>query len=66
MGAAVTVTRAPRFRVRAAGSFVQKPGCPADVLAEVPAARLARLCQVECYHPDDRRPTLESRELIHL
>lgn len=66
MGAAVTVTRAPRFRVRAAGSFVQKPGCPADVLAEVPAARLARLCQGECYHPDDRRHRITRIEVIRI
>lgn len=66
MGAAVDITRPPRFRVRAAGSFVQKPGCPADVLAAVPAARLARLCQGECYHPDDRRHRITRIEVVRI
>jgi hypothetical protein len=38
---------------------------PADV-AEVPAARLARLCQGECYHPDDRRHRITRVEVIRI
>ncbi len=66
MGAQVEVDTAPRFKVRAAGSFVQKPGCPADVLADVPAARLQRLCQGECYHPSDRRHRIVRIEVVRI
>ncbi|MBK9035618.1 MAG: DUF3604 domain-containing protein [Myxococcales bacterium] len=66
MGAAVEVTATPRFVVRAAGSFVQQPGCPADVLAALPAARLARLCQGECYHPGDQRHKIVRVEVIRI
>jgi hypothetical protein len=66
MGSEVTITAPPRFLIRAAGSFVQKPGCPADTLGEVPAARLQRLCQGECYHPGDRRHRIVRIELIRI
>ncbi len=66
MGAQVEITAAPHFVVRAAGSFVQKPGCPADVLTAVPARRLQKLCQGECYHPDDKRRRIVRVEVVRI
>ena len=66
MGSKVTRSDAPRFRVRAAGSFEQKPGCPPDALAALGEERLAQVCQGECYHPSDERRPLERIEIIRI
>ncbi len=56
----------PRFRVAAAGAFVQKPGCPPWVTAAVPADELARLCLGECYNPGDRRRRMTRIEVVRI
>ena len=66
MGSERTLGEAPRFRVRAMGSFEQKPGCPADAANAMPADRLSRLCQGECYHPSDRRRAISRIEIIRI
>ena len=64
MGSQLLGTDNPTFRVRALGSFVQKPGCPEDAVNILGEQRLQRLCQGECYHPEDRRRTIERIEII--
>jgi len=57
---------APTFRVRAAGSFKQKPGCPVDSLANLSTERLDYLCAGECYNPGDERHILSAIEVIKI
>jgi len=66
MGSEVELADAPIFQVRAVGSFEQKPGCPPDALRALEPARLARLCQGECYHPSDRRRPIDRIEIVRI
>jgi hypothetical protein len=56
----------PKFEVRAAGSFEQKPGCPPDVIQSVGEERLERICAGECYNPGDRRRRISRVEVIRI
>lgn len=66
MGSEVHSSQAPRFRARAAGAFVQKPGCPADTLTALDGDRLDHLCKGECYHPGDRRYAITRIEVVRI
>lgn len=69
MGSEVFVPQpeqSPRFRVRAAGSFEQLPGCPDHTLDRLTPERLERLCRGECYHPADRRHPIEAIEVVRI
>jgi len=66
MGGERILSENPTFRVRAAGSFAQKPGCPADATSAIDADSLARLCLGECYHPSDQRRPIERIDVIRI
>ena len=66
MGSEAVLTEPPRFEVRAAGSFEQKPGCPEDSVSALPADRLDYLCHGECYHPSDVRRTIAAIEVVRI
>jgi len=66
MGSEVALGEAPRFSVRAVGSFVQRPGCPPESLAALSPARLGRLCGGECYHPSDARHPIAAIEVVRI
>ncbi len=66
MGSAVALAQAPRFSVRAVGSFVQRPGCPAETEAALSPDRLARLCGGDCYRPGDSRRPIAAIEVVRI
>jgi hypothetical protein len=66
MGSEASMTQPPRFRVRAAGSFVQKPGCPPHAHAGLNSERLEYLCRGECYHPGDARHRIDRIEIVRI
>jgi len=66
MGSQVKMQEPPRFEVRALGSFKQKPGCPADILASVPRSTIDRLCLGECYNPSDERRRITRIEVVRI
>jgi len=66
MGAEVELAQAPRFRVRAAGAFRQKPGCPESSRRALRPERLAHLCHDECYHPGDARHAITAIEVVRI
>jgi hypothetical protein len=66
MGAAVQMTGTPRFEVRAAGSFVQQPGCSQESRSALGAERLELLCRGECYRPGDERRRIARIEVIRV
>lgn len=66
MGSDVVMTEAPSFRVRAAGAFEQRPGCPEAVVETLGAERLEQLSGGECYHPSDRRHPIERIEVVRI
>jgi hypothetical protein len=66
MGSEVELNAPPRFRVRAAGSFKQKPGCPEDSLQALSPERLQHLCRGECYNPADTRNLISRIEIIRI
>ena len=56
----------PHFRVRAAGSLVQKPGCPDYVSDALGEDRLQALCLGECYNPSDTRRLISRIEVVRV
>jgi hypothetical protein len=66
MGSAVVQRAKPRFEVRAVGSFVQRPGCPAHASDALTPERLKRLCLGECYYPSDQREPIEAIEIVRI
>jgi len=66
MGSEVELSEAPHFQVRAAGSFVQKKGCPEWSARGLRPERLARLCHGECYHPSDVRHRITEIEVVRI
>ena len=66
MGSRIAMTRAPRFRVSAAGALKQLPGCPQPVSRAVPEERLAELCRNDCYHPADDRKLISRIEVVRI
>jgi hypothetical protein len=66
MGSEVRLNEAPRFRVRAVGSFVQKPGCPDWARSALGPERLERLCRGECYNPSDERRRIARVDIVRI
>jgi hypothetical protein len=66
MGSEVSRATPPRFRARAAGSFEQKPGCPASTREILTEDRIASLCLDECYFPSDRRRPITRIEVVRI
>jgi hypothetical protein len=66
MGGEAAMQSAPRFEVRAVGAHLQKPGCPAYSTESLDAARIARLCKDECFHPGDERKPITRIEVVRI
>ena len=66
MGSDTRLDTNPRFRVRAVGSFAQRPGCPAHALSALTPERLQRLCKGECYNPGDERHRITRIEVVRI
>ena len=66
MGSEVVIQGAPTFRVRAAGSFEQKPGCPDATTTPLSPERLEALCRGECYHPSETRRPITRIEVVRI
>jgi hypothetical protein len=66
MGGEAKLGTTPRFRVRAAGGFVQEPGCPEVALDGLSAERLGALCRGECYNPGDTRHPIVRIEVVRI
>jgi hypothetical protein len=66
MGSEVSIDATPRFEVRAAGAFEQKPGCPVGIEDLLTPERLQRLCLGECYNPGDQRKRITRIEVVRI
>ena len=66
MGTTTRRTTMPRFRVRAAGSFEQKPGCPDYAVASLGQERIDHICKGECYFPSDTRRPITRIDVIRI
>jgi hypothetical protein len=66
MGSEVIMSQNPKFVVRAAGSFKQKEGCPAESIDSLSSERLEYLCAGECYNPSNERYNIERIEIIKI
>lgn len=66
MGSEAVMSENPRFRVKAAGAYVQLPGCPDFGEGGLPADEIKRLCLGECYNPGDQRKVIRRIEVIRI
>jgi Protein of unknown function (DUF3604) len=66
MGSQLDFDGIPKFQVRAAGAFVQLPGCADDVTETLGAERIERICAGECYHPSDERRRISRIEVVRI
>jgi hypothetical protein len=66
MGSETALGDAPRFRVRAVGSFKQVPGCPAHSVSALSPERLQSICRGECYNPSDERHLITRIEVVRV
>ena len=66
MGGQADLASPPRFRVRAVGSFAQKPGCPDFATQSLGRDRLELLCRNECYNPSDERRLITRIEVVRV
>ncbi|MCF6293331.1 MAG: DUF3604 domain-containing protein [Robiginitomaculum sp.] len=66
MGSSTITDKNPQFRVRAAGAFKQKPGCPDFAAAGLPEERFEKLCRGECYNPSSERLKITRIEVVKI
>ncbi len=66
MGSELPLSGTPKFEVRTAGSFEQKPGCAPDVIQALGEERVEQICAGECYNPGDRRRRITRIEVIRI
>lgn len=66
MGSQLDFEGTPKFRIRAAGSFAQLPGCPREVTEALGSERIELLCAGECYHPSDHRRRITRIEVVRI
>ncbi|WP_420431845.1 DUF3604 domain-containing protein [Hyphobacterium sp.] len=66
MGANVEQAGDPVFRVRAAGSLRQNPGCPDYAVRGLSPDRLEQLCRGECYNPANERYRITRIEIVRI
>ena len=66
MGSTVALAELPRFRVRAAGSFEQKPGCPDHAVDALGWERIQAICRGECHHPAETRRPITRIEVVRI
>ncbi len=66
MGSEVAIAGTPRFEVRAAGAFEQRPGCPQSVTERLTPERLRKLCLGECYNPGEERRAITRIEVVRV
>jgi len=66
MGSEIEFSGTPRFQVRAAGAFEQRPGCPEVVEQRLSPERLQRLCLGECYFPGENRRAISRIEVVRI
>ena len=66
MGSEITMIQNPKFIVKAAGSFKQKPGCSNESIDSLSPERLEYLCAGECYNPSNEREAIERIEIIKI
>lgn len=66
MGATVNATQAGTFKVKAVGSFKQKPGCPDHAVSALGDARIEMLCANECYNPSSERHLIQRIEIVRI
>ncbi|MGB5351699.1 MAG: DUF3604 domain-containing protein, partial [Polyangiales bacterium] len=66
MGSELSFASTPKFRVKAAGSFAQKPGCPDSVVDVLGAERIENVCAGECYYPSDERRAISRIEVVRI
>ncbi|WP_421786211.1 DUF3604 domain-containing protein [Hyphobacterium sp.] len=66
MGDTAERGESPLFRVRAAGSLRQNPGCPDYSVRGLSPDRLQQLCRGECYNPGNERFRITRIEVIRI
>ncbi len=66
MGSETAMAQTPQFRVKAVGSFKQRPGCPDYAEDALGPERLAYICKNECYNPSDERRMIQKIEVIRI
>jgi len=66
MGSTVVTPTSGTFKVKAVGSFKQKPGCPDYAVAALGEERIDTLCSGECYNPTDERNLITRIEIIRI
>jgi len=66
MGSDLSLASTPKFRVKAAGSFEQKPGCPDSVVEALGPERVENVCAGECYYPSDERRAISRIEVVRI
>ena len=66
MGGETSMSEAPAFRVRAAGSFEQLPGCPQESVSALGPESIERICGGECDHPSDVRRAITRIEVVRV
>ena len=66
MGQETQTQTTPQFRVRALGSFKQRPGCPEDVIASLGSQRIDSLCRGECFNPSNERHNISRIEVVRI
>lgn len=66
MGSDIKMSKNPRFIVKAAGSYIQKPGCPEYSYNALGKEKLQNLCRNECYNPSDVRKKIDRIEVVRI
>ena len=66
MGSDIKMSENPRFVVKSAGSFIQKPGCPEYTYNALGKDKLEHLCRNECYNPSDIRKQIDRIEIVRI